>query len=186
MSCQALEVPLRRTVIVFASSALTFGLFAAPVSPSPAAADWARAPFGHSTLLQAARVFDGHDLRTGVAVLVQDGKIKAVGPDSSLKRGNQRRIDLGDATILPGFIELHAHSAFANIPEDTVLEHGVTTVRDIGGPLFAPRGGKGSLRHLSAGPIMTNPGGYPFSAGLRDPSITAVVILRDRSPPEGP
>ena len=42
--------------------------------------------------------------------------------------------DLGDATILPGFIELHAHLSFQGIPADTVLKHGITTIRDVGGP----------------------------------------------------
>jgi len=42
-------------------------------------------------------------------------------------------IDLGDATLLPGFIELHAHLAFQHIPADTVLKHGITTIRDVGG-----------------------------------------------------
>ncbi|HUR04290.1 MAG TPA: amidohydrolase family protein, partial [Nonomuraea sp.] len=39
--------------------------------------------------------------------------------------------------------------------------HGVTTVRDTGGPLVAPSGGDGRLRVLAAGPILSAVGGYP-------------------------
>ena len=42
-----------------------------------------------------------------------------------------------------------------------VLRHGLTTVRETGGPLAPPSGGDGQLRLLAAGPILTAPGGYP-------------------------
>lgn len=113
-------------------------------------------------LIRAARVFDGVDLHTDVAVLIWRGKVKAVGPAHQIRARGARRINLGDATILPGFIELHGHLAFQLVPHDTVLEHGVTTVRDVGGPLLAPSGGNGQLRLLTAGPIITVPGGYPI------------------------
>ncbi|PTN13222.1 hypothetical protein [Nitrosomonas aestuarii] len=58
----------------------------------------------------------------------------------------QKKLDLGDATILPGFIESHAHISVQNISSETVLRHGVTTVRDTGGPLYKPLGGDGELR----------------------------------------
>ncbi len=86
---------------------------------------------------------------------------------------------MGDATILPGFIELHAHLAFQPVPRDTVLKHGVTTVRDVGGPLFAPSGGNGQLRLLTAGPIIPVPGGYPipvFGRGHADHDDLAAPI----------
>ncbi|SFK57586.1 hypothetical protein SAMN05216302_1009105 [Nitrosomonas aestuarii] len=57
----------------------------------------------------------------------------------------QKKIDLGDATILPGFIESHAHISVQNISSETVLRHSVTTVRDTGGPLHKPLGGDGKL-----------------------------------------
>jgi len=55
-----------------------------------------------------------------------------------------------------------------------MLRHGITTIRDTGGPLVAPSGGDGRLRVLAAGPILTAPGGYPIpvfgpGAGLEVP-----------------
>lgn len=113
--------------------------------------------------LHAARLFDGTDMRSNVAALIGDGKILEIGPDADIRARTAQHIDLGDATILPGFIELHAHIAFRHVPQDVVLRHGVTTARDLGGPLAQPTGGKGALRLLSAGPIITVQNGYPIS-----------------------
>ena len=70
---------------------------------------------------------------------------------------------LANATILPGFIESHAHLAIQNIPHEKVLKHGITTVRDTGGPLRKPSDSAGALRVLSAGPIIQAMGGYPLN-----------------------
>lgn len=62
--------------------------------------------------IRAARIIDG----TGAApiengiVVITDDRIVAVGPASSVRvPANARRVDLGDATLLPGFIDLHVH-----------------------------------------------------------------------------
>ncbi len=125
-------------------------------------------------LLHAARVFDGNNMRTNTSVLLVDGQVAQIGARGSFKSNNARIIDLGDATILPGFIELHAHLSFQNIPADTVLRHGVTTIRDVGGPIHKPYGGDGSLRVLTSGPIITAPGGYPISIMGHTSVATAV------------
>ncbi len=113
-------------------------------------------------LIHAARVFDGNTIRTDTSVLVIGGVIAQIGSREAFKPSNAKVIDLGDATLLPGFIELHAHLGFHHIPADTVLKHGITTIRDVGGPLHQPYGGDGSLRVLTSGPIITAPGGYPI------------------------
>jgi imidazolonepropionase-like amidohydrolase len=63
-------------------------------------------------VLRAARVFDGTGsapIRDG-AVVVTGDRITYVGPASGAKPGAQARtIDLGDATLLPGFIDAHTH-----------------------------------------------------------------------------
>ncbi|PSJ16847.1 amidohydrolase family protein [Nitrosomonas supralitoralis] len=114
-------------------------------------------------VLSAKRVFDGFDLHKNAAVLVNGNKIVQVGDPSQLNRSCSRKMKLGNATILPGFIESHAHITFQNIPGDKVLKHGITTVRDTGGPLLKPMGGNGTLRILSAGPIIQAVDGYPLN-----------------------
>lgn len=129
-------------------------------------------------LLHAARVFDGHEIRTNVSVLINNGQVAQIGPRESFKmHGKIRTIDLGDATILPGFIELHAHLSYQKVPADTVLRHGITTIRDLGGPVHKPYGGNGSLRVLTSGPIITAPQGYPI-AKLGSTNIALAVATK--------
>lgn len=112
-------------------------------------------------IFKADRVFDGYNLLPNAAVMVRGDKVVLVEAQDSIPQGCGKTIDLGDATILPGFIESHAHITYQNVSADTVLKHGVTTVRDTGGPLREVTGGKGELRLLSAGPIIQATGGYP-------------------------
>jgi len=108
-------------------------------------------------VLKAAHLFDsvsGKLVDHGVVVVVGK-KIQAVGPDAKIPEGAQT-IDLGDATLVPGFIDAHVHLsgvASNNWYEDwyngimrfpaeqalygahyakQTLEAGVTTVRDLG------------------------------------------------------
>jgi len=115
-------------------------------------------------LLMAKQLFDGVNFpQADMAVLIEGDKIKQVGSRQQLRGLCDKRINLGDATILPGFIESHAHITFQNVSKDKVLEHGITTVQDTGGPLMATTGGYGELRLLSTGPIIQAPGGYPLN-----------------------
>lgn len=114
-------------------------------------------------VLAADRVFDGFNLLENAAVLIKNNKVTQTGDAILLGKQCSRTIDLGDATILPGFIESHAHVAFQNIPTEIVLKHGITTARDTGGPLRKSTGGNGSLRVISAGPIIQAHGGYPLN-----------------------
>jgi imidazolonepropionase-like amidohydrolase len=118
---------------------------------------------GGRLLLSAAHVFDGKEMRNNAAVLIGGREVIGVGAREELRSKADREIDFGDSTILPGLIELHAHMVVRRVPRDVVLRHGVTTVRDLGGPLLAPSGGVGELRLLTAGPIITVQGGYPIS-----------------------
>ncbi len=120
-------------------------------------------PRHHCYVLLADRIFDGFNLLENSAVLVRGSKIAQVGEEAQLNKQCGRIIDLGDATILPGFIESHSHLTFQNIPHETVLRHGITTARDTGGPLLKPAGGDGTLRVLSSGPIIQAVGGYPLN-----------------------
>ena len=115
-------------------------------------------------IVTADRVFDGVNLsQVPMAVLIEGNKVTQVGTPEELNGRCGNRINLGNATILPGFIESHAHITFQNVRKDSVLEHGITTVQDTGGPLMAAEGGQGNLRLLSTGPIIQAPGGYPLN-----------------------
>jgi imidazolonepropionase-like amidohydrolase/ketosteroid isomerase-like protein len=61
-------------------------------------------------LLRPARVFDGTGAppRTGVDVLLRDGKIAAITPRGTVPAG-ALLIDLPGTTLLPGLIDLHSH-----------------------------------------------------------------------------
>ena len=61
-------------------------------------------------VLKAARMFDGKSnaLSTPGLVVVSDGKIAGVGAKAEIPAGAET-IDLGDATLLPGFIDAHTH-----------------------------------------------------------------------------
>lgn len=64
-------------------------------------------------LIVPARLIDGVSdaAREGVAVLVQEGRIKAVGPRAELERADPkaRLLALKGATLLPGMIDAHTH-----------------------------------------------------------------------------
>jgi imidazolonepropionase-like amidohydrolase len=63
-----------------------------------------------TTIIKAARLFDGKSdqvVSPGV-VVVQDGKIIAAGSRVNEPAGSEV-IDLGDATLLPGFMDAHTH-----------------------------------------------------------------------------
>jgi imidazolonepropionase-like amidohydrolase len=108
-------------------------------------------------VLKAARLFDGKSktLISNGVVVVQGGKIVDVGNNISAPTDAQI-IDLGDATLSPGFIDAHTHLTFdfsgdynklrldrlsLNVSEHAIkattyaratVEAGFTTVRDVG------------------------------------------------------
>jgi imidazolonepropionase-like amidohydrolase len=114
-------------------------------------------PAKPAIVLKARHLFDsvsGRMLEPGM-VIVSGDKIQAVGADLKIPE-NSQVIDLGEATLLPGFIDAHVHLSsessknwygdwFENImrfPAEQsmyaahyakiTLEAGVTTVRDLG------------------------------------------------------
>ena len=77
-----------------------------PGLPGVYAADAPTAPI----VLKAAHLFDGRSgtLTSPGLLVVQGDRIVAVGTGASIPAG-ARTIDLGDATLLPGFIDAHVH-----------------------------------------------------------------------------
>lgn len=116
-------------------------------------------------VLKAARMFDGKNnaLTTPGLVVVTDGKIAGVGAGAAIPPGAEV-IDLGDATLLPGFIDAHTHltGVYAQdfkqgmldelqkpIPQRALessvnarvtLMAGFTTVRDVGAEEYMDAG----------------------------------------------
>jgi len=91
------------------------GLLAALLAAGAATGAWAQAPSsappgGEVVVLKAARMFDGRADSTvpNAVVIVEGGKISAAGSGLPAPAG-ARIIDLGDATLLPGFIDAHVH-----------------------------------------------------------------------------
>lgn len=67
-----------------------------------------------STVIRAGRLIDGTGsaVQDDVEVLVEDERIRAVGPAGSLDApGDAVRIDVGDRTLMPGLTDLHVHFA---------------------------------------------------------------------------
>jgi len=72
----------------------------------------AEKPADHPWLLKADRVFDATSeaAHSGWVVLVEGGKIAAVGPASEVSvPADAQTIDLPGATLLPGLIDAHSH-----------------------------------------------------------------------------
>ncbi len=52
---------------------------------------------------------DGSSLLEGHALLVDGSRIVRVGPETTLSPHAGARLDLGDATVMPGFVDAHTH-----------------------------------------------------------------------------
>jgi imidazolonepropionase-like amidohydrolase len=90
---------------------LASALLALPVHTSGAQTS-AASPMGPSIVIRAARLIDGTGAApvTDAAVVVDGDRIVAVGKASAVAiPAGARVIDLGNATLLPGFIDAHTH-----------------------------------------------------------------------------
>ena len=145
-------------------------------------------------LLRGGVVFDGHEVLGQRDVLVVDGIIEAVGVD--LPAGGAEVLACSGATVLPGLVDAHVHLGWAGLdpPPETVeaslararanaaalLAAGVTTVRDVGGPLevLAALTGSPGPDVLHCGQILCAPKGHGTEIPL------AVPIARECDGPE--
>jgi len=133
-----------------------------------------------SYVLKAARMFDGKSNApaTPGLVVITDGKIVGVGAGATVPAGAEV-IDLGEATLLPGFIDAHTHLTMmysedyaraaldglrkpipemaldASVNARTTLLAGFTTVRDVGSRDYLDAGLRNAIeRGVVPGPRM--------------------------------
>lgn len=146
-------------------------------------------------VLKASRLFDAKTgkLVSPAQLLVVDGKISAVGPSATGPLGTEV-VDLGDATLLPGFMDAHTHitgepgddwrqdvldDLQRTVPEQTLdalplaratLMAGFTTVRNLGASDFVDVGLRNGIRRgLTVGPrILTATTGLGSTGGHCD------------------
>lgn len=149
-------------------------------------------------------VDEGQALPAGHAVLVEHETIIDVGPAAKFSGYAGPRIDLTDATLLPGLIDCHVHLCFgaeADVmpllsqlrPADfalralanaqAALRGGITTVRDLGGHDYAEIAVRNSIRQgrhvgptiLCAGKMICITGGHGWFIGLEADGADACV-----------
>jgi imidazolonepropionase-like amidohydrolase len=137
-----------------AAALLVFAAHAQAPANAPASAT-------PTTILKASHLFDGRSgtLVSPGLVVVHGSRILAVGPNASIPAG-ARVIDLGDATLVPGYIDAHTHITFDHDDDwaqgfyegmlrfpveqsfhaarnaKVTLQAGVTSARDVGSSDF--------------------------------------------------
>jgi imidazolonepropionase-like amidohydrolase len=163
----------RRSVVAFLGSAAA----ALATSAAPAAAADPAAP-PETIVLKAAHLFDstGSTLKDGGTIVVRGDRIVSVGGTAP---AGARVIDLGDATLLPGFIDAHTHvtmefekdyyrfvyNRIMRFPAEQALygaqyarrtvEAGFTTVRNVGAQDFVDIGLRNAINAgVAVGPRM--------------------------------
>jgi imidazolonepropionase-like amidohydrolase len=140
----------------------------------------ARGAEPETVVLKAARMFDGRGetVSSPAVVVVKGSRIEAVGSDLPVPAG-ARVIDLGDATLLPGFIDAHVHlteeasdnwfrdffqgvmrfpaeqAHYAALYAKRTLQAGFTTVRNVGADDYVDVGLRNAINAgIAEGPRM--------------------------------
>jgi imidazolonepropionase-like amidohydrolase len=159
--------------------------------PAPGVAAAASDSAASETIvLKAAHLFDstGTELRSGGVIVVRGDRIVSVG-STSIPEG-ARVIDLGDATLLPGFIDAHTHltmqlekdyyrgrydeimrfpaeqGLYGALYAKRTLEAGFTTVRNVGAADFVDISLRNAINAgVTEGPRMLTAGHGIGSAG---------------------
>lgn len=111
-----------------------------------------------TVVLSNANLFDGvaSSARAGVSVLVEGNRIKSIVSGTPSAPEGAQVIDCRGGTVMPGLIDAHWHAMFAALPVTVLLNgdigyihlaagdqaertlmRGFTTIRDLGGPIFA-------------------------------------------------
>ena len=125
-------------------------------------------------------------------VIIRDGKIVKVGIMGQLSiPRNTKIIELNGSTVLPGFINAHAHNTFNTGNLTSWAANGVTSVRDLAIHIksleeiiktLAKRSDSLNkpqyARLFSAGPIITVPGGYGGYIEIHSPEEAVNTVKK--------
>lgn len=117
------------------------------------------------------------------AVLINGSRIEDIVPYPSVT--DRPVITFPDACILPGIVNAHCHRTHSSEDRrERWLEHGVTSIGDVGSPLAAlkqlSRSPTGTTTTAArSGPILSPPGGYPL------PVHSTRYAMEISSPQEG-
>ena len=154
-------------------------------------------PKQRALVLHAARYFDGKSddvVAGGVSVVVQDGLIVEIAKGTPHAPPDAETIDLGEVTLLPGFIDAHTHVTAENsdnyfrdqfdtlmrLPAEQalyaasyakkLLDAGFTTIRDLGANDYVDVGLRNGInKGLVPGPrILTAVHGIGATGGHAD------------------
>jgi imidazolonepropionase-like amidohydrolase len=120
-------------------------------------------------------------------VTVRDGIVERVAPDSGQRRADVPEIDLGEAVLLPGFVDVHAH---LTLPADG---RSYETVHALADCELLEIGRRNALRHLRGGVTTIRDNGARADLGTRLRSELAgqaiaprvLVAGRPLTPPGG-
>lgn len=173
-------------------TAAVLALFAGLHAPQVVSAQ-PRGAQGRPLLFTNLRLFDGATLRNGVALLVDDGLIRDVLP-ATTEVTDAEIVDCGGRVVMPGLIDAHWHATLAGISQTTAMTadpayihlvaareaertllRGFTTVRDVGGPVFALK------RAIDEG-IVQGPRIYPSGAMISQTSGHGDFRMRHEVP----
>ncbi len=182
------ELSRRGFVAGMAASIATLGLpLGAHAQPAPAAVP-------RPIMFTNFRLFDGKSgsLRDGLHLLVDGSRIKSVATGAPAAPEGAQLIDCGGRVVMPGLIDAHWHSFFAGLPlqallagdigyihlaasaeAERTLMRGFTTIRDLGGPVFAfkqavDEGLVAGPRIYPCGAMITGTGGHGDLRQLSD------------------
>ena len=152
--------------------------------------------FSQTIMLSAERLFDGMEMHSNYAVLINGNTIMEVGPTKTLQSKADSIINFGDSTLMPGMIEGHSHVLLYPYNQtdwnDQVLKQsrslrairgakmaeknlmaGFTTIRDLGteGAAYADVAIKQSIElGINPGPRMIVAGRAIVATGSYGPS----------------
>jgi imidazolonepropionase-like amidohydrolase len=157
---------------------VTLTVLAGVVAPAHA-----QAPAPKRTVIRAGRVLDVRTgaLRTNQSIVITGDKITQIAPSAEVTTsGDDTTIDLPDATLLPGLIDMHTHLTF-DLNSLGYSGLGISTARE------ALHGARNAKRTLEAGfTTVRNLGAFDYSdIALRD-AINDGDVIGPRIVASGP